>query len=76
MKNFKKVMLAPAVVALASIPGAAYAAPGDPPDLTPISDAVVSGLTQGITVLLALAPIVILFAVVMGIIRKARTFAK
>lgn len=52
------------------------ATPGTIPDLTPISDAVSEGVTAGIGVLLAIAPIVIAFAVVWGIINKARRMAK
>lgn len=69
--------LALALVALA-FPSIALAAPaaGATPDLTPISDAVTSGVTQGIEVMLAIAPIVIAFAVVWGVINKSRRMAK
>lgn len=76
MKLVQRFNLAVMALVAMLFAGPAMAQTATPPDLTPISDAVVSGIGQGITVLLALAPIVILFAVVMGIIRKARSFAK
>jgi hypothetical protein len=70
--------LAVALLALAfpSVAFAAGAGAGATPDLTPISDAVTSGVTQGIEVMLAIAPIVIAFAVVWGVINKSRRMAK
>jgi hypothetical protein len=62
---------------LFALPTAAFAQAAPAlPSLTPISDAVTSGVAQGITVMLAIAPIVIAFAVVWGVINKSRSMAK
>lgn len=70
--------LAIALVALAfpSVAFAAGAGAGAVPSLSPISDAVTSGVAQGIEVMLAIAPIVIAFSVVWGIVNKSRRMVK
>lgn len=72
----KAVMVAAFAALFLAGPAMAATPGGTIPDLTPISDAVSEGVTAGIGVLLAIAPIVIAFAVVWGIINKARRMAK
>lgn len=70
-------LLPVAATALIALPSAAMAQTAPTaPDMSPISDAVISGVSQGIEVMLALAPIVILFSVVWGVINKSRRMAK
>jgi VIT1/CCC1 family predicted Fe2+/Mn2+ transporter len=77
MSMNKLAKLASVGTALMVLPTAALAqTAGATPSLTPISDAVTSGVSQGITVLLAIAPIVIAFTVVWGVINKSRSMAK
>lgn len=70
--------LAATATALALLPTAALAQTTTPtsPDLSPISDAVTSGIAQGIEVMLAIAPILIAFSVVWGLVSKSRQLAK
>lgn len=78
MMNLVRTKLAAAGTALMLLPSAVFAqtAPSSTPDLSPISDAVTAGVAQGIEVMLAIAPIVIAFAVVWGVINKSRSMAK
>lgn len=68
------------VVAASMLPAAAFAqtTPTNPADFdkTAIVDAVNTGLANGIAVLLAIAPIVIAFAVVWMIINKGKSMSK
>lgn len=80
VKSTLRRAAAPLALVMAAVaPSAAFAqtAPANPADFdqTAIVDAVNQGLANGIAVLLAIAPIVIAFAVVWMIIKKGKGMA-
>jgi len=74
-----RVAAIPAVAATALVASPAFAQSGGgstPPDLSPISDALVDGLTSGIGLLMVFAPTVVLFSVVWMLVKKAGALGK
>lgn len=65
----------PVLAAATSLATPAFAAT-TPPDLTPISTALVDGLTSGIGLLMVFAPTVVLFSVVWMLVKKASALGK
>lgn len=75
MRNLVRIGAALPVLAAASLATPAFAAT-TPPDLTPISAALVDGLTSGIGLLMVFAPTVVLFSVVWMLVKKASALGK
>jgi predicted neutral ceramidase superfamily lipid hydrolase len=78
VKSTLRRAAAPLALVMAAVaPSAAFAQTANPAnfDQTKIVDAVNTGLANGIAVLLAIAPIVIAFAVVWMIIKKGKGMA-